>query len=80
MLIDLTSRRKMPIVIVEVLKVFQHPPPPLKRESSNRIVDLIIQNIVVLSIRKTGGVKIIFFFRLPKSRIIDWLLKSGHLE
>jgi len=52
MLIGLTFRRKILICIVELLKVFLHPPPPLEREIPIRIVKLTIPKVTTLSIKK----------------------------
>jgi len=60
MLMDLTLRRKILICIVELLKVFLHPPPPLERESFIRIVELRIHQIYLLSIQKRDCEKYLF--------------------
>jgi len=42
MLMGLTFKKKILNCIVELLKVFLHPPPPLERESFVKVLELII--------------------------------------
>jgi len=49
---ELTFKKRIPNCIVEFLKVFLHPPPPLERENFIRIVDTTVSKLVALSIPK----------------------------
>jgi hypothetical protein len=46
--------RKEIVISDEILKVFPHPPPPLERESFERIVEFTISKATNLSIPKMG--------------------------
>jgi hypothetical protein len=46
---ELTFKRRILNCIVEPLKAFLHPPPPLEREKLIRIVELTIPKPTVLS-------------------------------
>jgi hypothetical protein len=49
---DLNFPCKLKISIEKILKAFLHPPPPLEKEISIKIVELRVSKIVLLSIPK----------------------------
>ena len=52
MLMELTFKRKILNCIVEFLKVFLHPPPPLEREGFIKVVRLVRHKTNPLSMPK----------------------------
>ena len=66
----LAFRSKILIGIVELLKVFLHPPPPLERECFGPIVESRIPKMTILSISKMGS----------KNGIVNYLFEDYRLK
>ena len=59
-MLDLNFRQGLGILIGKLLKVFLHPPPPSERESLVKVVGLMIQEINLLSTKKSDCKRIFF--------------------
>ena len=66
MLMELTFKRKILNCIVEFLKVFLHPPPPLGREGFVKVVHLVRHKTNPLS--------------MPKRDCENYLFEDYHLK